>query len=164
MKRLLLSLLFVFFFTIPMLSQKRQAKNDMDSWRYEIVSAGEGQQGVYKIKVWAFSKKPKVSEDLFKKYAVHGVLFKGIPAYKRTSEKKPLIMDPEAKDTYHDFFQTFFTDGGDYQNFAQFTSGTPEIIQVGKENKIGMVVLVQKDELRKYLEDSGIIKALNYGF
>lgn len=164
MKKLLRSLFLVFFVTIPLLAAKKQSRIDMDSWRYEIVSAGEGQQGSYKIKVWAFSKKPKVPEALFKKYAVHGVLFKGIPAYKRTSEKKPLIIDPQVKSKYDDFFQLFFADGGDYENFVQFASGTPEIIKVGKENKIGIIVIVNKDNLRKYMEEAGIIKALNYGF
>ena len=164
MKKFIISVLLIFFITVPLMAEKKQSRIDMDAWRYEIVSAGEGQQGSYKIKVWTFSKKTKVSEDLFKKYAVHGVLFNGIPAYKRTSEKKPLIMDPQVKITYDDFFQKFFADGGDYENFVQFTSGTPEIIQVGKENKIGVIVLVLKDDLRKYLENAGIIKALNYDF
>ena len=164
MKRAILSSLLVFFITIPLIAAKEQTRIDMDSWKYDIVSVGEGQQGSYKIKVWTCSKKNTFSEELCKKYAVHGVLFKGISAYKGTSAKKPLIKDPQAKIEFDDFFQTFFADGGEYNRFVQFTSGTPEIIKVGKEKKIGIIVLVKKDELRKYLEETGIRKALDSGF
>ena len=71
MKKFIISVLLIFFITVPLMAEKKQSRIDMDAWRYEIVSAGEGQQGSYKIKVWTFSKKTKVSEDLFKKYAVH---------------------------------------------------------------------------------------------
>ena len=37
-------------------------------------------------------------------------------------------------------------------------------IKVGKEYKIGLIVSVRKDALRKDLEQAGIIKGLNSGF
>ena len=164
MKRILLPVIFAFFLAIPLMAGKKQAGIDMDSWRYDLVSVGEGQQGAYKIKVWTYSKSPKLSEEFTRKCAVHGVLFKGIASNKGTSVKRPLIKDPQAKFEFEDFFQKFFADGGEYGRFVQLTSGVPEVIKVGKENKIGVVVLVQKDELRKYLEEAGIRKALDSGF
>ena len=42
-------------------------------------------------------------------------------------------------------------------------NGIPDagnVIKVGKEYKVGVKVLVNKDALRKAMEDAGIIKAL----
>ncbi len=41
---------------------------------------------------------------------------------------------------------------------------TDDRLKVGKEYKIGVVVSVMKDQLRKDLEKAGIIKALDAGF
>ncbi len=42
--------------------------------------------------------------------------------------------------------------------------GVPEVLRVGKEFKVGVVVSVMKDQLRKDLEAAGIIKGLSSGF
>ena len=42
--------------------------------------------------------------------------------------------------------------------------GTTEMTRVGKEYKVGVVVSVRKDDLRKALEAAGIIRGLNSGF
>ncbi len=42
--------------------------------------------------------------------------------------------------------------------------GTPTTMKVGKEYKIGVVVTVMVDLLRKDLEAAGIIKGLSSGF
>jgi len=44
------------------------------------------------------------------------------------------------------------------------TSMRTESVKVGKEYKIGVVVSVSKDQLRKDLEAAGIIKGLSSGF
>jgi GTP-sensing pleiotropic transcriptional regulator CodY len=52
--------------------------------------------------------------------------------------------------------------------FVNCTSdGVPDensCVKVGKEYKVGIVVSVAKDALRKDLEDAGIIKGLSSGF
>ena len=39
-----------------------------------------------------------------------------------------------------------------------------EVRKVGKQYKVGVVVTVSKDQLRKYLEDAGVIRSLTSGF
>ena len=48
--------------------------------------------------------------------------------------------------------------------YVSMTSAQQEILKVGKEYKVGVIVSVQKDALRKALENAGVIKGLNYGF
>ena len=63
-----------------------------------------------------------------------------------------------------EYFKEFFQDGGQYQRYIQFVNnGIPDagdVIKVGKEYKVGAKVLVNKDALRKCMEDAGIIKGL----
>jgi len=42
--------------------------------------------------------------------------------------------------------------------------GEGDRVNVGKEYKVGVIVTVFKDNLRKDLEDAGIVKGLNSGF
>ena len=78
--------------------------------------------------------------------------------------QRALASGPGAELEYEDYFQRFFADNGEYRKYVSLVVGTEEILKVGKEYKVGVVVSVQKDELRKALEAAGVIKGLNYGF
>ena len=65
------------------------------------------------------------------------------------------------------FFDAFFMNGGPYLRFATKTmaDGNDEILKYGKKNyKVGVIVTVQYDALRKALEQQGIINSLTSGF
>jgi hypothetical protein len=148
---------------------RAKADRDTDQWRYEIECVNQGIQGSYQVKVWSYSKKPHVALEQTKKNAVHGVVFKGYSSNERKcTEQKPLTRDPEAENTHVEFFRKFFDDGGDYMKYVSVSSdGTPgpgDIMKVGKEYKVGVIVSVSKDQLRKYLEDQKIVKGLSSGF
>lgn len=169
MKHLLLSGLLLFAYVHTSAQARAKADRDTDQWRYEIECVNQGIHGTYQVKVWSYSKKPHVAIEQTKKNAVHGVVFKGYPSNQRKcTEQKPLARDPEAEKTFAEFFQKFFDDGGDYMKYVSVSSdGTPgpgDIMKVGKEYKVGIIVSVSKDELRKYLEDQKIIKGLSSGF
>jgi len=70
--------------------------------------------------------------------------------------------------THEAFFKEFFADNSKYMKFVQLTTdgaiAPGDIMKVGKEYKVGIVVAVSKDELRKYLESEKIIKSLSSGF
>jgi hypothetical protein len=52
-----------------------------------------------------------------------------------------------------------------YVNFVNNGIPAPgDIIQVGKQYKVGVRVSVSKDALRKEMEAAGIVKALGAGF
>ena len=42
--------------------------------------------------------------------------------------------------------------------------GTTEITRLDREYKVGCIVSIRKDDLRKALEAAGIIRGLNSGF
>lgn len=132
---------------------------------YEIKGVGSGVQGTYLVKVYVISKKSKPDADLLKKCAVHGVLFKGFAGTNSRVHQKPLAGSPLAEQQHSDFFDPFFSEGGAYRNYADLVTSQYEITKMAKKQyRIGATISVMKDQLRKDLEQAGVIKALGAGF
>ena len=109
------------------------------------------------------SKNAKMPLEVAKRNAVHAVIFKGVPAGNGAASQPPLKTDAvTASDSV--FFGNFFQ--GEYQDYINsVASGSLRILKLrAREYKIGYVVSVAKDNLRKYLEDQGVIKGLSSGF
>lgn len=143
---------------------KQKANADTEKFRYEIECAGNGVQGSYLVKVWSYSRKPAVATEQCKKNAVHGVIFKGYPGKDGCVPQRALASNPGVEFEYADYFNSFFEDGGEYMKYVQVTGAGKESIKVKKEYKVGVVVTVSKDALRKALEQAGVIKSLSSGF
>lgn len=163
-------LLLILMVTATTFSQaKKKADKATEEWRYEIECAGIGTDGTYLIKVWSYSKKGNVAITQAKKNAIHGIIFKGFAGgEKGCNSQKPLVSNPNLESEKEDFFKPFFEDGGKYMKFVSVSSDgnvdASDRMKVGKEYKIGIVVSVMKDALRKDLEAAGIIKGLSSGF
>lgn len=149
---------------------RKKADKATEEWNYEIECAGTGVEGTYLIKVWSYSKKPKVAIEQAKKNAVHGVIFKGFSGgAEGCSSQKPLARNPNLENEYQKYFNDFFADGGKYMKFVTLSTdgsvGAGDRLKVSKRlYKIGVIVQVQKDLLRKDLETAGIIRGLSSGF
>ena len=165
MKKFLLSLLVAALCVpaSPALRQK-QANKDTDQFRYEIECAGNAIQGTYLVKVWTYSKKASVAENQCRKNAVHGVIFKGYGGGQGCVSQRPMASSPGVETQFEEYFKSFFADGGEFQKYASIMGGTTETTKVGREYKVGCVVSVRKDDLRKALEAAGVIRGLSSGF
>lgn len=138
---------------------------ETEQFRYELECAGNGVQGTYLVRVWTYAKSAQQAATQAKKNAVHGVIFKGFVGYNGCVSQRPLAPNPGVELEHKDFFKLFFNDtNGEYMKYVSMTSAQQEILKVGKEYKVGVIVSVQKDALRKALENAGVIKGLNYGF
>lgn len=129
-------------------------------YRYEIVPVGVGSQGSLLIKVYSYAKNEKDAIELAKENAVHGVLFKGVVGGNGASAQ-PAIVKPEEKEMNQDFFDDFFKSGRYLQFVSLSSDGTVssnDRLKVGNLYKIGIIVSVNKADLRKYLESEGVIK------
>lgn len=163
--RKLITIVMACLLCVPLFAgAKKKAEKDTQNFRYEVECAGNGIQGTYLVKVWSYSKKARIAAEQDKKNAVHGIIFKGYPGTNGCVAQRPLAKEPGVEMQHEEFFREFFKDGGEYMKYVSFTSTAPEQIKVGKEYKVGVVVSVQKDALRKALEEAGVIKALNAGF
>lgn len=167
MKKVLLLLFLVS--TISMVGQARKkADEDTKEWRYEIQCAGVGHDGTYLVKVWSYSKKGNVAIEQAKKNAVHGVIFKGFTGGDGCTSQKALASNPNIEAEKKEFFDLFFEDGGKYMKYVSVSTdgqiSADDRKKVGKEFKVGIVISVMKDALRKDLESAGVIKGLSSGF
>lgn len=144
---------------------KKSANKDTDKFRYELECAGTASQGSYLVKVWSYSRNPKTAAEQCKKNAVHGVIFKGYSGQNGCVSQAPLAKNPGVETEYKEYFERFFSDvNGEYMKYVSLTSSSQEVVKVGKDYKVGIVVTVQKDALRKALEQAGVIRGLNSGF
>lgn len=146
--------------------KRREGKADRETadWRYELESQGVGAQGTVQIKVWSYSKFPETAQEQAKKNSVHGVCFRGYGGSGGVQGKEPLVT-PAQQIEHKEFFDKFFKDGGDYLRFVHLTGdhmvGPGDLIKVGKkEYKVGVVVSVDYQALRKYLESQKVIQSL----
>jgi hypothetical protein len=146
----------------------KKADKDTEVWRYEIEAVSEGKEGTYLVKVWSYSKKAEVSIEQAKKNAVHGVIFQGIIGNSRVSNQPPIASDPAAQTQYADYFNVFFKDNGPYMKYVSVSNdgsiAPGDRLKVNKEYKIGVVVSIRKDLLKKDLEAASVIKRLDSGF
>jgi hypothetical protein len=141
------------------------AKDKVDDGRYEIEMAEVGEPGTLVVKVWCYSKIPRVSEDVAKMNAAKSVLFKGVSDSGRMKGRKALVTD--GYENHKDYFDTFFSEGR-YARYSRVALNDyveqNSLIKVGKQYKIGKIVVISYSDLRKQLETDKVIKGLDYGF
>lgn len=169
MKRILFSLVFLLS-----LGWTAYAGNKVDKkeYLYEIESF-EGnvpaQQGYCIIKVWNYGKREKITTNSCMENAVHGIIFKGYAGLGKTaSDKGKKALVPEGYEAHKAYFDNFFN-SGQYLQYVQLTNKgellAGDVIKMRKGGyKIGMVVMVNYDALRKRLENDKIIKGLDFLF
>ena len=138
-------------------------------WHYEIEGIAEAKDGNYLVKVWSFSTKPRIAVDVAKKNAVHGIIFKGYSGVSnKISSQPPFSAIQNLEIEKHSFFEVFFGKNGAYSNYAEVLNegaiSPGDLIKVDKKYKIGLIVLIKKDDLRNYLVKEGIIPSLDSGF
>lgn len=164
------ALLLCFSLNINAQWKKKKADKATLEWRYDVECEGIAKQGSKLVKVWSYSKNPKHSINHAMKNAVHGMIFKGYAGGGRgCTSFQPLVKDPSLEKDNDAFFKTFFSEGGEYRKYV--TSATDGNIAPGdrlkvskREYKIGVVVNVSTDQLRKRLEKEGIVRGLSAGF
>ena len=130
-----------------------------NNFGYELNCLGVGSEGSNLIKVYSYASNYNKALNQAKHDAVHGILFKGIVGGNGCSNQ-PAIVKPQELAANQAFFDKFFK-SGEYLRFVNISNDGS--LRVGNQYKIGVVVSVQKDALRKYLEQAGVIKRLDAG-
>lgn len=158
-------ILFVAFFLCMVLTVSAGKKKDFVDYSYELCwvnNLPSSQPGFKVIKVWSYGKKKELlTTDICMRNAVHGLLFKGMPADESGKQSEVPPICPEGYQAHKEYFDHFFN-SGEYRQFVQFTSkgaqSAGDIIKGKKEWQVGMLVQVNLSGLRKRLEKDGIAK------
>lgn len=161
MKRLWFFTIIALFAAIFDAEAKKPSDNQLV---YEIEGAGTAQQGYYMVKVTLVTSDKKASDDLLKKAAVHGVLFKGFSSTEHRQSQRPLAGGLAAEAEHADFYKDFFGENGTAASYATVISGTRTLAKVGKEYRISENIMVNKEALLRHLSDAGVVRTLNSAF
>lgn len=131
---------------------------------YTIQSEGVDNSGNYIVRIVVSTKKKplKTAQDLVRRYAVHGVMFRGVTAAKGYSAQPPLVKDPNVEENKRAFFEAFWRENA----YFRYASITPSSLTVMKNKQSKMIetsalITVSKEQLQKYLEENGIIKGFS---
>lgn len=134
----------------------------------ELEAMPTGTQGTYLVKVWSYSKDPMIDISEVKRNAINEVLFEGFEGKPGIPGQVAIVQDPNVRVDKADYFKTFFADGGDYLKFVEPVNkgaiAAEDRMRVGKIYKIGMVCSIKSAELRKHLEEAGVLRSLDAGF
>ncbi len=140
------------------------AQNYRD-FNYEVQFIRTGLQGTELFKVFAYGRNERQCLEAAKMDAVKAILFKGVPG---SGLQKPMVTELSEMNQHKDYFKAFFKDDGPYLNYVSISNdgsiNENDRFKVGNKLKIGVIVSVNKANLRTELENAGIIKKLNAGF
>lgn len=155
-----------FFLVIFFLTLNAQKSNhDYNIRNFEVQFIRTGVEGTILFKVISIGRNTEQAITNAKADAIKAVLFHGIP---NSDLVNPLILSNknfDQKNIY--FFETFFK-SEKYLDFLTIANdgsiaGEDRVKFKGKY-KIGLIVSVNKKQLRQYLENNNIINKLSNGF
>lgn len=167
-----LELLFISLFIFPNVSfsqSKREIKSLMENFaNYEVTTVKVAVDGTKFVKVWGYGKKVDAAIINAKKNAVHACLFRGLPGMETAMPTPPIIRDRNSFDDNNDYFMDFFMTGGDYIQYINVTTdGVPsgqDRREVRGGYKVALYIQVMYDNLKKRMEEDGLVRKLSDGF
>lgn len=151
-------------------AQKRKERKEAfnSSYNYEIHVQAVGVDGTKVYKVWGYGKKVEDAILNARRCAVAAVIFKEVPGSAGVESTPALCSDSDAAERHAGWFDRFFAYGGAWQNYVNLTT---DAVPSGKNRlktkdgyKVGIIVQVLYDQLRKELEKAGIAKKMDYLF
>lgn len=153
--------LFLLFGTVEISAKDKEDDSPLRNYAIEGSGRPAG-QGSYVVKVTVNTKNKNLPDKDIAKCAVHGVLFHGFSGDNHHTEK-PLARKSSAEAEHKEFFDSFFSSSR-AAAYANPMQSTRQVTKSGKEYVITEVVEVQKDLLKKDLQDAGVLGSLNSGF
>jgi hypothetical protein len=143
----------------------KQTTSVAEYYDYEVQFVRTGTEGTELFKVFSYGNNERECIESAKLNAIKAIFFKGIPG---SGLQKPMITEIGVEEKYKNYFNEFLKPGGKYLNYVALSSDgaidARDRLKVGKRLKIGIVVSVQKANLRKELEAANIIRGLSSGF
>lgn len=134
--------------------------------QFDIECGGvTAKEGYYLVKVWVHSSKKAPDDMAIREAAVRGVLFRGVAPSEGCQSLRPIAGSQTSEDQHADYFNAFFNTEKKYLSYASIISGSYETEKLKKRSyRIGAKVMIAKDQLRRDLENAGIIRGLSTGF
>ena len=151
-------------FALVMLCGTASAQYPYQMYDYELTLVKENiasTAGFKVFKVWSFSRgRGDITNEINMANAIHGLLFKGLAASDEGYQGNVPALVPDGYESHREYFDLFFH-SGEFKQFIQLTSRgaqqAGDVVRVGRKYKVGLLVQVNLNALRKRLEKDGII-------
>ncbi len=130
-------------------------------YSYETECLGTEYDGSLTLRAWGEGNSKKDAVEQAKKKALRDVLFKGITRGVSDYNMRPLILEANGAEKHQEYFNHFFADGGEYLNYVNMKdekSNSKQVMENRQVYKYGVTVRVLRSELKKKLQNDGIIK------
>lgn len=134
---------------------------------YEVQVVRVAQQGTKFLKVWGVAGSADKAMVQAMQDAVAACIFTGVEGNENAGKVPALTAGRSVYEEHKDFFDKFFTKG----EFLNYVKNSNTGYPTGENNravsggrKVGLFVVVMYDNLRKRLEDEGIVKKLDSYF
>jgi hypothetical protein len=119
-------------------------------------------EGYVKLKIGNYVKPNEFNIESAGKNAIKAVLYSGYSSTKCQTQK-PILKQSSEIENFKKIEHIFFSANGKWKTFVRNSLDSNNLETDNKVNK-EFVIMVSKDQLRKYLEEQKIIKSLNTGF
>lgn len=122
---------------------------------YQINCVSIENEGYVKLIITNLIKPLTYQIESANKDAIKAILYSGYSST-QCQTQKPLLRQPTDLENFKKMESNFFSKNGVWKTFVRNASN--------KENTTGFEVMINKDQLRKFLEEKKVIKSLNNGF
>ena len=135
------------------------------SYQVELVRVAP--KGLKYYKAWGEGSSVNKAMEIAMQNAVAASVFTGVRGNEHAGSVPPLCESPSAYHDHKNYFDSFFKKG-DFLLYvenvnSQYPSGDDNL-RSSKGHKVAVYVVVKYDDLRKKLEQDGIIKSLDSYF
>lgn len=122
---------------------------------YQINCISIENEGYVKLKITNLIKPLEYQIESASKDAIKSILYSGYTST-QCQTQKPILKQSVEIENFKKIESSFFSKNGVWKTFVRNASN--------EQNTTGFEVMVNKDQLRKYLEEKKVIKSLNNGF
>ncbi len=152
---------------MPTLSQAKSSRRNMIDvmslpTNYSVQTMSVGADGTKYMKVSGYGS--NVDEATFnaKRNAIHAAIFRGLPSAANTNATPAICSEPNAMSLHKAYFDNFFT--SEYQQYVNISTdgvaSAEDKVKMKGGFEVKIYVQIMFDNLRKRLEQDGIVKAL----
>lgn len=127
-------------------------------YTFDTECMGNEMDGSVVLRAWGQGHSRSDAIEQAKKRAVYDVIFEGVR--KGQCSFKPLVFEVNAREKYQDYFDTFFSDDGDYKKFINMDAtkmGSGVKAESKTRNSYALVVRVLRSDLKQKLIDDNIL-------
>jgi hypothetical protein len=155
---------FVYTLMVLLLISCSAQKKISGNYIFKTECIGIEMDGSQTLRAWGKGRNRFDAVEQAKKNAVNDVLFKGIIDGDQSCEKRPLVPEVNARQTYSNYFNLFFSDNGEYLKYISLKDEKikDRIFRDKKIAEQGVVyavtIRVLRAQLQQRLIKDGILK------